>query len=506
MTVNKWHGVLAAAAGAAWSIGALALALTGTANAQTVTVTATSTTSGTGAASPWRPAIEVPGLKALNKGGEASISSMSCRAPGNCAAIGTYVDGHKTGQVFVVSENKGRWAKAIALPGFGALNKHGDIVTTAFVSCGSVGNCSAAGDYQDRSGKFQVFVATETKGRWGKAIVVPGLKALNQGGGAEVNSLFCSPGGNCLVGGSYKARHAIFQAFVASEKNGKWGNAIPVPGLQALNVGGFAEVLSVSCGSSGNCAAGGDYLDTSSPFGAQGFVASEKNGTWGDAIEVPGLQALNVGHHAVVASVSCASSGNCSAGGGYTPAGPHQPGQGFVVDEKNGTWSNAIEVPGLPTLNVGKEGGVGSVSCASPGNCTAGGTYQPTSDPSTSEGFVVSEKNGTWGKAIEIPHLGALNKGEDVEAVLVSCASAGNCVAGGDYLDANGGQFLAFVASESKSAWGKAVPLPGFKALKAKASHVIAISCPPLGHCAVGGVYIRQSGFDQGEGFVANQK
>src|SRR5216683_2323264 len=47
---------------------------------------------------------------------------------------------------------------------------------------------------------------------------------------------------------------------------GSWGRAIEVPGLGALDKGGYpgaggAGVVSVSCGSAGNCAAGGSYLD-----------------------------------------------------------------------------------------------------------------------------------------------------------------------------------------------------------------------------------------------------
>jgi hypothetical protein len=76
-------------------------------------------------------------------------------------------------------------------------------------------------------------------------------------------------------------------------------------------VGGQAYVNSVSCGSAGNCAAGGYYLDRNRH--PQGFVASETNGRWGRAIEVLGLGALNTGagayEGAEVASVSCGSEG-----------------------------------------------------------------------------------------------------------------------------------------------------------------------------------------------------
>jgi len=116
------------------------------------------------------------------------------------------------------------------------------------VSCGSAGNCAAGGAYADGSGHEQAFVVGERNGTWGKAIEVPGSGALNAGGTAFVESLSCASAGNCAAGGAY----GRFQVFVASERNGRWGKAIRVPGL-----GGGAAVYSVSCGSAGNCAVGG---------------------------------------------------------------------------------------------------------------------------------------------------------------------------------------------------------------------------------------------------------
>ncbi len=113
---------------------------------------------------------------------------------------------------------------------------------------------------------------------------------------------------------------------------GTWGTAIEVPGTAALNQGfGFAETSSVSCATPGNCGAGGSYTDNSG--NQQAFVVSEVDGTWGTAVEVPGTAALNQGGYAWVASVWCASPGNCGAGGIYSrqlrplPGVRGQPGQ-----------------------------------------------------------------------------------------------------------------------------------------------------------------------------------
>jgi hypothetical protein len=52
-----------------------------------------------------------------------------------------------------------------------------------------------------------------------------------------------------------------------------WQAAIEVPGTAALNKGGVAGVASVSCASAGNCSAGGHSTDSSGH--SQALVASE---------------------------------------------------------------------------------------------------------------------------------------------------------------------------------------------------------------------------------------
>src|ERR1700757_1518394 len=103
-------------------------------------------------------------------------------------------------------------------------------------------------------------------GARGPAVGGPGSGTLNAGGFALVNSVSCASAGNCAAGGQYSGRKngpVRFQGFVVSERNGSWGKAIEVPGSGTLNKGGSAELLSVSCGSAGTCAAGGDYTDRS---------------------------------------------------------------------------------------------------------------------------------------------------------------------------------------------------------------------------------------------------
>jgi len=201
----------------------------------------------------------------------------------------------------------------------------------------------------------------------------------------------------------------------------------------------------VSCASAGNCAAGGNYASSAPNINGgghqQGFVVSERNGVWGQAIEVPGLGALNTHGDARVSAVSCASPGNCTAGGNYNgdPQYGDSYGKGYVVTETHGAWGKATHVPGLGALHEGGYSDVSSVSCASPGNCAAGGYYQHF------RGFVLSQNNGAWGKATNIPGLGALNTGGEAEVSSVSCPPAGNCAAVGSYLDSRN-RYQGFVS------------------------------------------------------------
>ena len=87
-------------------------------------------------------------------------------------------------------------------------------------------------------------------------------------------------------------------------------------------------------------------------------------------------------------------------------------GQAFVVDEHNGVWGDAEAVPGLVRLNVGGYADITSVSCAAPGDCSAGGFYgsartRDAMGAGPTEAFLVDEVDGTWDEAEEVLHMGA---------------------------------------------------------------------------------------------------
>ncbi|MDX6481532.1 MAG: trimeric autotransporter adhesin [Gaiellaceae bacterium] len=393
-----------------------------------------------------------------------------------------------------------QWTSAIEVPGTADLNVggyDGAYANTEAVSCATPGNCAAGGYYTNQWRGWEAFVVDETNGTWGTAITVPGATR-----DAQVTAISCSTPGNCVAGGDFQGATG-YTAFLASEVDGTWGAAQEPAGLSSLNSGWGASIASISCASPGNCVAGGTYMPDSGSW--QTFVVSETNGTWGTAINVPGTVALNAGKDALLSAVSCGTPGNCGAVGTYRDASGY--GHAFVVDETNGTWGTAMKVPGATALENGRNSWMSSISCASAGNCSAGGFYGSGDDNGgLTEPFVVDETDGTWGTATEVGGADSLNY-RDAQLESLSCSTVGNCAAGGWYTDAAGITQI-FVVDEKNGSWGNAIQLPGTSGLNTASYQNLApsISCGADGACVVAGYYgsaIDATHDVAGEGFHA---
>jgi hypothetical protein len=244
----------------------------------------------------------------------------------------------------------------------------------------------------------------------------------------------------------------------------------------------------VSCAPGGYCVAGGYYTDRDD--NSQAFVVTAVKGRWRAAVEVPGTASLDAGGgFAEVTSVSCPSAGSCAAGGYYKNR--RRQHRAFVVSQKDGVWHAARSVP-VPVAGIGGDG-FGSLSCWSAGNCAAGGGF------STDHGFgawVVSERNGVWGKWVQVPGLAALNTGHASFVSSVSCARSGYCALGGFYrLPGTGPDNPAydspFVASGRNGRWRAAVAWPASPVLNGDLGpdegDIVAVSCPSPRSCIAAG-------------------
>ncbi len=424
-----------------------------------------------------------------------SINAISCSSVGNCGAGGAYST--KSGeQAFVVSEKRGTWGTAEAIPGVSALDIGGSAAVTS-ISCGSSGDCTAVGTYADSSYDQQAFVANETNGTWGTAIELPGLAALGQVGSSAVSNISCGSFGNCSLGFVINVSSGSAIYGVATETNGTWGNGVALPGFAALpSIGGFGS-YDISCSSPGNCGASGTFDNGS---GSQGFVDNEIEGVWGSVAAVPGLSQSDVLGKAAFDSISCSAPGDCSAGGSYAAtenaSGSTYYPEAFVVSEVNGVWGDAIEVPGTAALNAGGDATVSAISCSSPGDCDAvgiansGKQLQATFGKGLADSFSSTETDGLWKKAIELF--------SGTTTAFVSCRTAGNCEAATSNLNA------VLTKSESNGVWG-----PGATMFGPLSSNVMpnvnlgALSCASDGSCGAGGNFGLLT-TNENEAFVLN--
>lgn len=358
-------------------------------------------------------------------------------------------------------------------------------VDVTAISCPAAGDCVAAGtESVGAIGAHQGFVIEESGGKWGTPSPIPGLAALNVGGWANVDSISCPSPGNCSAGGYYAVTPfntpqgiTEAQAFVVNETNGMWGAAEEVPGSGAANDDdGFSQIMSVSCAAPGECAAVADIEPSST---AHAYVVNETHGVWGTLQPISGIDY----RRDRVYSVSCAGPGECLAGGGS----PYPVDHAFVVQETGGTWAVAQPVPGLASLPGGSEGSrLTDVSCTLVGDCAVTGLFAGGE-------FVADESAGTWADAQAITGL----TGQYGWPGALACPLAGDCALAGDFYPPGyptTGSVSAYVASESDGSWGASEDVPGAAIQGGLGSAAVGLSCPSAGDCSVAGDYWPSSG------------
>jgi hypothetical protein len=250
----------------------------------------------------------------------AELTSIACSSAGNCVGGGEYDDTNGAQQAMLVTETSGHWAAAAetTLPAHADTSVSQEANVTS-VACTSAGNCIAGGYYTDTSGTaYPSMIVTETNGVWAQAeeLTLPGNSDTAPGGqNSQVNATTCTSTGNCVADGYYRDEALHQQAMVATEAGGVWTPATEVgaPTNAAANPNG--NLLSIACTSAGNCVAGGDYNNGTS-YQAMDLV--ESSGVWAQTSEVTlPSNAETTGQSASLDALACTSTGQCVAGGEY---------------------------------------------------------------------------------------------------------------------------------------------------------------------------------------------
>jgi Putative Ig domain len=312
---------------------------------------------------------------------------VACTSAANCVGVGDYTDAGGNVQAMVASESSGTWdtPSEVTLPTgaytgdqfiqFGRLNS---------VTCASPGNCVAVGSYVDGSNHGQAMVATETAGSWDQAseITVPGDANANPDG--ILNAVSCTSGGNCVAAGDYENGSGL-QPMVVVESDGSWAQASKLTQPVDANTSANGLLNAVSCTSQGNCVAAGQYYTTSEEYDS--MVATETAGSWGQAsaLVLPANSETGAVESNQLNSLSCTSLGNCVAAGYYSDTSDED--QAMTATESGGTWGQAVEFENLPSNaltgdvdNDVQDAALNGLVCVSNSECTAVGNYRDTDD------------------------------------------------------------------------------------------------------------------------------
>lgn len=342
----------------------------------------------------------------------------------------------------------------------------------AQIQCSSAGNCVALDD--DTASHLN----TEVNGTWS------GDEEVGSTTSDVWSVVTCSAGG-CTVVGNY-LDGSTEEPVAISESGGTWGSQVDlVADGTTLDSGYFSGV---SCTSYGNCVAVGAY-GRSTSSSRTGFANIETNGTWSDSLTEMALNLADQGEgdpdfKAVGSIVGCSPTMCTVTGEWETATATDEP---YIETETGGTWSNAT-VWDLSSSYL--YGDLGAISCTSDGDCAAGGYAQGDStSPNTSVPVAMSETDGTWSAPTVLVAAGG-------EVSSLSCTSAGNCLAGGYYLNLSE---YAFVATETNGTWSAAVDVAPASAAD---SNVSAVSCSSAGNCVATGQYLTSTGSQTYNGFV----
>jgi hypothetical protein len=446
----------------------------------------------------WRMTQGIPGMRPPAD----DFGEVACAPGGECTAMGYGPSG-----LFAITDANGTWGPVTRIP-----SAAGRELMSQMLSCPAAGDCTVVGEEIGSQQTTTIFVAQEAKGSWGAPRPLPGIPVISASAG-DANAfpamtLACPAPGNCTIAGSYPTAgpggtRVVFHSFVTDEVNGTWRRPSGIPGLQALSRGGDIGFSQLSCPSPGSCAVAGSYplQGSASPPGStgstsnvpqQGYVASEVNGTWGTAIQVPGATTLTTAAGTLnLGALSCSAPGACVAGGDYYTSGDASaPSHAFIVAESGGTWSAAATFPGMRRLTM--------IDCPDAGSCVAGGK------DANGNAAIVRETHGRWGAPAGIPGIQALEpRAEKGSATLdaLACPTATTCAVAGQYtlegvIDKYGNRPSGvFLAGEVRGTWSTALVPPGMTTpTTASYPQFITLACAAPGNCVAGGSYIAPDG------------
>ncbi len=276
------------------------------------------------------------------------LKSVSCAEPGDCTAVGFYTNtsGFKVGLIDTLSG--GVWT-AHAAPQVSDADTHHE-VSLGGVSCPSLGNCVADGEYTTNANGQGVEILTETGGTWA-ASVAPLPSDARTGSSQELGvspfiedfgqNLSCA-GAQCEIAGYYYTTSNGRAPLLIHGSGTTWSAAaapVPVPSTAFTGAQEFANLYGASCGFDGWCTAVGSFSDTNNKNEPLVEVVSPSGAVTAQQAPQPSDQASGSFIGAQLQDVSCLSSTDCTAVGWYVSNANSGNPVGLIDTLSGGTWS-----------------------------------------------------------------------------------------------------------------------------------------------------------------------
>jgi hypothetical protein len=205
------------------------------------------------------------------------FTGLSCPSAGNCTAVGGYLGAGDGELGLILTERNGSWSRGVRapLPAHAVPNSESNELNSplASVSCAAPDDCAAIGSYVHKvGGTPHGLLLTEQGGTWkASALVLPaGAKAP---GGVFLTSVACPSRGNCAAIGYY-AGHGKTHGLIVRERRGRWerGTDAALPANAAPASRQHTFLNSVSCASASRCTVAGTY--TNRGGGGKGLLVS----------------------------------------------------------------------------------------------------------------------------------------------------------------------------------------------------------------------------------------
>ena len=165
------------------------------------------------------------------------LATLACPDATDCAAGGSFTDANGNTQALILSETNGVWGtgQEVMLPSNAETTPTDQTADIYSLSCPAAGNCVAGGAYTDTAENNDSLLVTETNGVWAAGTQVALPANAGQAQYSAVDGLNCESVGNCTAIGTYDDRSGDTLAYTIKETNGAWGAATALSAPEATS-------------------------------------------------------------------------------------------------------------------------------------------------------------------------------------------------------------------------------------------------------------------------------